>query len=66
MLEDALRLLQISVLLGMELLWGIDWRRARLVSMIAEGTGIDLGPGRSSLLPIDATCDYPIELSLAA
>ena len=63
--EEALGLLRVIIGQGMELLRNIDWRQDRLVSMIAEHTGVDLGPGRSSLLPIDATCDYPIDLSFA-
>ena len=40
--EDALRLLQAIIGLGMDLLRNIDWRHSRLVSMITEQTGIDL------------------------
>jgi hypothetical protein len=36
------RLLQATIELGMELLRDLDWRHSRLVSMIAEQTGIDL------------------------
>jgi len=41
-IEDAVRLLQATIELGMELLRDLDWRHSRLVSMIAEQTGIDL------------------------
>ena len=64
-MEDALRLLEIIVGQGLELLQGIDWRRARLVSMIAAQTGVDLGAGPNPSLPIDATHDYPLDLSFA-
>ena len=47
--EEALGLLRTIIALGMELLRDIDWRHSRLVSMIAEQTGIDLGP-----------CDVPL------
>lgn len=41
-IEEALGLLRTIIELGMELLAGIDWRHSRLVSMIAEQTGVDL------------------------
>ena len=63
--EEALWLLQATVGLGMELLRGVDWRRARLVSMITEGTGIELGPCGRPSLSIDATHDCPLDLSVA-
>ena len=42
--EEALRLVQAIIELGMQLLRNIDWRdgNSRLVSMIAEQTGVDL------------------------
>ncbi len=64
-IDEALGLLQISIELGMELLRNIDWRQDRLVSMIAEQTGVDLGSGHNSSLPIDAAHDCPIGLSFA-
>ena len=42
-IEEALWLLQAIIELGMELLRNIDSRHSRLVSMIAEQTGVDLG-----------------------
>jgi uncharacterized protein (DUF779 family) len=65
-IEDALGLLQAIIQVGMDLFRGINWRHARLVSMIAAETGVDLEVGRNSPSPIDAACDYPIDLSFAA
>ena len=49
----------------MELLRNIDWRQDRLVSMIAEQMGVEMGAGPSSSLPIDAAHDCPLDLSFA-
>ena len=40
--EEALRLLQAIIAVGMELFHQIDWRHSRLVAMIRAQTGFDL------------------------
>ena len=66
-LDDALWLVRDAFTRGVELFRDIDWRHAnsRLISMIAEQTGVDLGAGPSPSLPIDAAHDCPLDLSVA-